>query len=600
MDEEFEGYQRGDSFDLVTPAPVYEEELTEGEQANSDFVDQLEGQELLDDLQAGGYVIYFRHAMTERDFADQVTADVTNFSTQRVLSEFGIQQSLAIGEGFEVSNIPYDDVITSEYGRAIKTAAIAFGEYQKDSALNFLPFEEYTDEQIEQMRVSVTPFLTAVPEEGTNTIVVGHDDLFEAGAGIYPDPQGIAYLLKPDGNGEFDIIANLLPEEWVELSGATEVGVIDNSITIEGEEVDGWSPGDSFDLVTPAPVYEEELTDGEQANSDFVDQLEGEELLDALQDGGYVIYFRHARTERDFADQVTADVDDFSTQRVVSEFGVQQSLAIGEGFALADIPYDNVTTSDYARAVETAAIAFGEYEKDSALNFLPFEDYTDEQIEEMRVNVTPFLTAVPEEGTNNIVVGHDDLFEAGTGIYPDPQGIAYILEPDGNGSFEVIANLLPEEWVELSEFNTDFESFVRFQSSDTPGTYLYATGAEADSIRANSASFVEEGSAFNAAIEPDDDLIVLNRFQNSDLPGTYLYAGEEESQSIRANFPNFVEEGPGFYAYGAGAGEETPFYRFQNSSVPGTYIYATGAEADNIRANFPNFIEEGIAFEAEI
>ena len=192
------------------------------------------------------------------------------------------------------------------------------------------------------------------------------------------------------------------------------------------------------------------------------------------------------------------------------------------------------------------------------------------------------------------------MLEAGTGIYPDPQGIAYVLEPDGEGGFEIIANLLPEEWVELSEFNTDFESFVRFQNSDTPGTYLYDTGAEADSIRANSASFVEEGSAFNAAITPDDDLIILNRFQNIDLPGTYLYAGEEESQSIRANFPNFVEEGPGFYAYGAGAGEETPFYRFQNSSVPGTYIYATGAEADNIRANFPNFIEEGIAFEAEI
>ncbi|MEM9274894.1 MAG: DVUA0089 family protein [Cyanobacteria bacterium P01_F01_bin.143] len=163
------------------------------------------------------------------------------------------------------------------------------------------------------------------------------------------------------------------------------------------------------------------------------------------------------------------------------------------------------------------------------------------------------------------------------------------------GPYELTATL--EDATTTSLLDTPIS---RFQNSDLPGTYLYATGEEADSIRASSPNFVEEGVAFNAAIAPDDELIVLNRFQNSDLPGTYLYAGEEESQSIRANFPNFIEEGPGFYAYGAGAGEETPFNRFQNSDVPGTYLYATGAEADSIRANFPNFIDEGIAFEAAI
>ena len=461
-----DGYQPGDAFSLVTPTPTYEGELSPGEQANADFVDQLEGEALLDELQDGGYVIYFRHAMTERDFADQVTADVNDFSTQRVLSEFGIKQSLAIGEGFENGNIPIDEVITSDYGRAIKTAAIAFGEYQKNSDLNFLPFEDYTDAQIEEMRTLVTPFLTAEPGAGTNTVIVGHDDLFEAGAGIYPDPQGIAYILDPDGSGGFDIVANLLPEEWVELVGeggstplpvepGSGIGNGASSLPTEGNDAsNGYQPGDAFDLVTPAPTYEGELNPGEQANADFIDQLEGEALLDELQDGGHVIYFRHAMTERDFADQLTADVTDFSTQRVVSEFGVKQSLAIGEGFENGNIPFDEVITSEYGRAVETAAIAFGEYQKDSALNFLPFEDYTDAQVDEMRANVTPFLTTVPEAGTNTIIVGHDDLFEAGTGIYPDPQGIAYVLTPDDNGSFEIVANLLPEEWIELAESDT--------------------------------------------------------------------------------------------------------------------------------------------------
>ncbi|MEL7333080.1 MAG: DVUA0089 family protein, partial [Cyanobacteria bacterium J06560_2] len=483
-----EGYQPGDSASLVTPPPTYEGALSPGEQANADFVDELTGETLLDELQDGGYVIYFRHAMTERDFADQVTADVTDFSTQRVLSEFGLKQSLAIGEGFELADIPINQVITSEYGRAVKTAAIAFGEYQKNADLNFLPFEDYTDAQIEEMRALITPFLTAEPGAGTNTVIVGHDDLFEAGAGIYPDPQGIAYVLDPDGNGGFDVVANLLPEEWAELAGNSpeesdaiptepDGGIGDGAGSIPTGSVNasGWTPGDSVNLVTPTPVYEGELSSGEQANADFVDALEGEALLEELQDGGHVIYFRHAMTERDFADQVTADVTDFSTQRVVSEFGVKQSLAIGEGFDLGEIPFDEVITSEYGRAVETAAIAFGEYQKDAALNFLPFEDYTDAQVEEMRANITPFLTAVPEAGTNTVIVGHDDLFEAGAGIYPDPQGIAYVLTPDGNGSFEIVANLLPEEWAQLS-VGTNVNELIGTDERDR------LLGTEADDI----------------------------------------------------------------------------------------------------------------------
>ena len=144
----------------------------------------------------------------------------------------------------------------------------------------------------------------------------------------------------------------------------------------------------------------------------------------------------------------------------------------------------------------------------------------------------------------------------------------------------------------------------RFQSNIMPGTFLYVQEEERVSINQNfNDSFIEEGIAFNAAIEPDDELIPFFRFQNNQMPGTYLYVGEAERNTINIDSNlanNFTDEGIAFYAYGVGAGEETPFYRFQNSDVPGTYLYATGTEADNIRADFPNYIEEGIAFEARI
>ena len=169
--------------------------------------------------------------------------------------------------------------------------------------------------------------------------------------------------------------------------------------------------------------------------------------------------------------------------------------------------------------------------------------------------------------------------------------------------------------VQVNELNlkTDFTWFtqsnsitllntpiLRLQNSTIPGTYLFVGEEEGQSICDNSPHFIEEGIAFNAAMQPGADLLSLNRFQNSKVPGTYLYAGEAESNNIRANFPHFIEEGIAFYVYGVGASVETPFFRFQNSLVPGTYLYATGTEADHIRANFPNFIEEGIAFKARI
>lgn len=87
--------------------------------------------------------------------------------------------------------------------------------------------------------------------------------------------------------------------------------------------------------------------------------------------------------------------------------------------------------------------------KNPKLNFLPFEDYTDAQVKEMKTNVMPLLTAAPASGKNTVIVGHDDIFEAATGIYPDPQGMAYVLTPGGKGGFELQANMLPEDWAKL-------------------------------------------------------------------------------------------------------------------------------------------------------
>lgn len=172
------------------------------------------------------------------------------------------------------------------------------------------------------------------------------------------------------------------------------------------------------------------------------------DLISAMQGGDHVIFIRHATTERDYADQVDATMGDCSTQRTLSEAGWAEAKAIGAHFQRLEIPVDTVTSSQYCRAWQTADLAFGEYTQNADLNFEPAEEYTPEQTETMRSQMTPHLSTAPAAGTNKVLVGHDDPFDAATGIYPEPMGVTFVIRPGGDGSFEVLGSIAPDAWPE--------------------------------------------------------------------------------------------------------------------------------------------------------
>ena len=99
------------------------------------------------------------------------------------------------------------------------------------------------------------------------------------------------------------------------------------------------------------------------------------------------------------------------------------------------------------------------------------------------------------------------------------------------------------------EPGNDLFPVYRFQNTDIPGTYLFVGEDERQAINSDpnfSESFIEEGLAFyvygvGAGMETP-----FTRFQNTDVPGTYLFASPDESEEIRNNFPNFIEEGFAF------------------------------------------------------
>jgi broad specificity phosphatase PhoE len=172
---------------------------------------------LVDALRGGGHVVFIRHATTEKDYADQVEAVMGDCSTQRMLSEAGWREARDIGAAFERLGVPVGDVISSEYCRSWQTADLAFGRYAKTDAMNFEPAEAYTEEQVAAMRERMTPLLAATPAEGRNTVLIGHDDPFEAATGIYPEPMGVTFVLRPDGAGGFEVLGSIDPTTLVAL-----------------------------------------------------------------------------------------------------------------------------------------------------------------------------------------------------------------------------------------------------------------------------------------------------------------------------------------------------------------------------------------------
>ena len=170
--------------------------------------------ELIKKMQSGGLVLYFRHASTEKDYADQVTADVNDGSTQRVLSEKGWKEAVHVGRAIKFHNIPVSQVLSSEYFRAWQTAWLAFEKYVKKSDFNFLPHEDFTQEQMAVMKKRLLPYLSEKHGKKGNLVIVAHDDPFEAATGIYPEPMGICYVVQPLGSGKFRILGFVSPEDW--------------------------------------------------------------------------------------------------------------------------------------------------------------------------------------------------------------------------------------------------------------------------------------------------------------------------------------------------------------------------------------------------
>ena len=172
--------------------------------------------ELIAELKKGGYILYFRHGITNHDTFDTDRNNLKNCNTQRLLSDEGREQMKRIGNVVKQLKINIGDVVSSPYCRSIDTATLAFGETAIDEYLKHTVTA--SEETVKKQAQALSQMLSKIPErEGSNDIISGHTANLQEATGIWPKPEGVAIVFKPKGNGLYEYIATIHPDHWEKL-----------------------------------------------------------------------------------------------------------------------------------------------------------------------------------------------------------------------------------------------------------------------------------------------------------------------------------------------------------------------------------------------
>jgi phosphohistidine phosphatase SixA len=175
-------------------------------------------------------------------------------------------------------------------------------------------------------------------------------------------------------------------------------------------------------------------------------------VLGELREGGLVVYFRHGQTDQSGPGDEAADLAKCATQRNLSNGGREWATQVGKAFQSLGIPVGTVTSSPFCRCKDTAKLAFGRFAVNVDLYYAVGSDRT--ETKEGAEALRHMLSAPPAQATNAIIVSHSANLREATGIWPKPEGVAYVFRPSPGGKFEAIAMVLPEDWGDLAKLTS--------------------------------------------------------------------------------------------------------------------------------------------------
>lgn len=166
-------------------------------------------------------------------------------------------------------------------------------------------------------------------------------------------------------------------------------------------------------------------------------------LITLLKQGGYVIYWRHAKTDHKQVDSEQLDLDDCSTQRNLDPEGKEQARYVGLLFKKENIPVGQILTSPFCRCRETAELAFANDYEITVDKTLYFAIGTKKKQRTWQsLKLVEQLSTRPEKG-NTILVSHTANLKEAVEIWPKPEGAMYVFSPHGT-QYEFVGRLTPD------------------------------------------------------------------------------------------------------------------------------------------------------------
>jgi broad specificity phosphatase PhoE len=181
----------------------------------------------------------------------------------------------------------------------------------------------------------------------------------------------------------------------------------------------------------------------------YAQTIDMKALVAELQQGGYVIVFRHGATNRDQADTDPLNPDNTAKQRLLSEQGREVAKQLGEAFKTLGIPLSQVYTSQFNRAVETGKLL-------SRGDVTPTLDITEGGLvvtpieNDRRAAALKMLVGtMPEAGKNTLIVTHrPNILDAfGKDWFEVKEGEASVFKPDGSGKAALMARVQAVDWI---------------------------------------------------------------------------------------------------------------------------------------------------------
>jgi phosphohistidine phosphatase SixA len=177
-------------------------------------------------------------------------------------------------------------------------------------------------------------------------------------------------------------------------------------------------------------------------------RLEGQELIEALRQGGLVVLMRHMSTDSFVPGEGTHDDQDCASQRNLDEQGRQAARDVGAAFKSLGIPVGMVSTSPYCRCVDTGKLAFGKGTPSEDLAV--FDELPGPEKEARGKLIRKLLNTAPVDGSNTIMITHTGTLLYSFGLQTRPEGIAHVFRPAEFGNAIYLGRVTPEEWSALA------------------------------------------------------------------------------------------------------------------------------------------------------